>query len=130
MKYLLTITLLTLSTISFAQEFNPCSEADMRLLEVAKTRHRNISAIVREELLDAQGKCTVSKPRRNHPAVCGIKIGIIDTFKFRIDRRTSYEVVVDSSYISCQRNSRNFVIPQIRSLKFEEAILLTNTRDM
>lgn len=130
MKYLLTTTLLILSTMSFAQEFSPCTDADMRLLEVAKTRHRNISAIVREELLDAQGKCTVSKPRRNHPAVCGIKIGIVDTFKFRIDRRTTYEVVVDASYISCQRTTRNFVIPKIRSLKFEEAIILSNSREM
>jgi hypothetical protein len=129
MKNIFIIIGLVAALNSFArmdETFRKCDASDLRLLETAHSRYGSVMDVVRAELLAKSESCMVSKPRRIYPAVCGIHIEMVDTYKFMTDRSARFEVVVDHSYIACQR-TRALRIPTIQSLKFVDLPILPNS---
>lgn len=99
-------------------KFEKCTEGDMRLLEASiSTDNGIVKRFIQDEVLPGKRTCVVSKPRYIHPAVCGTQITQIDTFVINNENRSSYTIVVDSSYRSCIRIRR---IPVIKSMKYEQ----------
>ncbi|MAF98132.1 MAG: hypothetical protein CMH26_05805 [Micavibrio sp.] len=128
MKTLILIIATISANFAFATtaEYQKCTPQDMRVLEQAHSRFTSLNQVIREELLPAEERCMVSKPRNIFPAVCGIRITQIDTFRFLMGRNgSSFETEVDSSYISCHDMSA-LIIPEIRSMKFIDPVILPN----
>lgn len=129
MKNLILMMVVLVANISFANEnneFKACSIQDLRVLEMAHTRFGSLKEVIKEELLPREESCRVSKPRFAHPAVCGIRISQVDVYRFLVGRNgSSFEVTVDSSYISCHDMSA-LIIPEIREMKFIDPVIQPN----
>ena len=98
MKTIIVLLGLFTALNSFAQidgEFKKCNDSDLNLLEAAHSRYGTMMDVVRSELLVNSESCMVSKPRHIYPAVCGIEIEMVDTYKFMTDRSARFEVVID-----------------------------------
>ena len=107
----------TFAETDLNQEFQPCSEGDIRLLETSTHfAPEGIKKLVDTEVLENRVNCIVKNPRYFHPAVCGTHIAQVDTFIINTNTESAYTIVVDSSYRSCVRIRR---IPVIKSLSYE-----------
>lgn len=120
MKTLALIVTLLASMNSFAETdpspFETCTAGDMNLLRAATALgNQPLNAFIKEEVIEKNTSCVVSKPRFFHPAVCGTSITQIDTFIINVEN-ASYTVIVDSSYRSCLRIRR---IPVVKKFSYE-----------
>ena len=128
MKTLILIITTISANFAFATnaEFKKCTTEDIKVLEQAHSRFTSLNVVIREELLPAEERCMVSKPRYFHPTVCGARITKIDTYRFLMGRNgSSFEIEVDSSHISCH-DLNALIVPEIRSMKFIDPVILPN----
>lgn len=121
MKTISLIFTLLISFNTFSQAdnvpFETCTAGDMNLLGAATVLgNQALNNFIREEVVERNTSCQVSKPRYFHPAVCGTNVTQIDTFVITVDE-AKYTIVVDSSYRSCLRMR---IIPVVKKFSYDQ----------
>lgn len=111
---ILLITLITQTNV-FASTFGyaPCEEADLTLLAASHAlENPAMNQMLNETIIPTQTKCEVSKPRFMHPAVCGARVVLIDSYKIETEK-AQYKIVIDHSYNQCTRERRYVQIKEL-----------------
>lgn len=118
MKTLISLVVLAFSSMTFAngQNFNLCSPSDRNFLASGAVRgNEAVIKLIKEEVMENEVSCVVSRPELAFPAVCGTAILQQATFVINTKTGGTYTIMVEASYRSCTRIR---VIPMVKSLTY------------